>query len=376
MSDYFLADDLSGALDAAAAFHKSGRRVKIALSAREWPDASPEDVVGITTETRNATGDAAAEIVRGVVAQARERGDRLIYKKIDSTLRGPVAAELAALAAALPEARFLFAPSNPAVGRTVRAGRLLVHGVPVAETEFARDPISPVRESSIPVLLGDAGAGRVTIADAETAVDLAKAVQQMQSAGKLWVAIGSGALAHPLAALGAGQSSVTQAAENLLPQGPAIFVGGSAHAINRIQAGDLARACGVPVREVRPGQLDTVTGLAISDIARHGSVALLLAAEWVESGNALRSITNVAQTVALETQATRIFATGGETAFAVCRALSVSCLTFHQEVEPGLGLAWAEGTVGTMCWAVKPGGFGDANTWTRAARAMRTPYFI
>src|SRR5687768_15454615 len=80
MSDYFLADDLSGAFDAAAAFHNAGRRVQIALSAREWPDTSPDDILGITTETRNSNGSAAAEIVRNVVAQARERGARLIYK--------------------------------------------------------------------------------------------------------------------------------------------------------------------------------------------------------------------------------------------------------------------------------------------------------
>src|SRR5687767_4238023 len=102
MSDYFLADDLSGALDAAAAFHHAGRRVTIALNLHEWPMGSSDEVVGITTETRNASATTAADALRAAIAEGKARGAQLLYKKIDSTLRGQVAAELAALVAALP----------------------------------------------------------------------------------------------------------------------------------------------------------------------------------------------------------------------------------------------------------------------------------
>src|SRR5688572_939807 len=149
MSDYFLADDLSGALDAAAAFHEAGRSVIVTLSPDKLPTMPAADVVGITTETRNASAAEAAALVAAAIAQGRVRGARLLYKKIDSTLRGPVAAEVTALAAAMPHATILFCPANPRAGRTVRDGVLLVHGVPVASTEFARDPVSPVEESSI-----------------------------------------------------------------------------------------------------------------------------------------------------------------------------------------------------------------------------------
>src|SRR5262245_34515428 len=119
--DFFVADDLSGALDAAGAFHRAGRRVKIVLSLEAWRgEADPEEVVAVTTETRNARPAEAAAAVARAIEHGRARGGRLVYKKIDSTLRGPVAAELGALAAAMPEARILFAPANPAVGRTVR----------------------------------------------------------------------------------------------------------------------------------------------------------------------------------------------------------------------------------------------------------------
>src|SRR3954465_6392592 len=98
MSDYFLADDLSGALDAAAAFHQAGRQVTITLSLEGWPSCGENEIVAYTTETRNAAPATAAAAVERAIARGRRDGGRLVYKKIDSTLRGPVAAELAALA--------------------------------------------------------------------------------------------------------------------------------------------------------------------------------------------------------------------------------------------------------------------------------------
>src|SRR4051812_11931431 len=122
MGDYFIADDLSGALDAATAFHAAGRTVTVILALEAWDSVPANALVGLTTETRNASPEGAAKAVGEVLEAARRRGARLLYKKIDSTLRGPVAAELGALAAAMPEARILFSPANPAAGRTVRGG--------------------------------------------------------------------------------------------------------------------------------------------------------------------------------------------------------------------------------------------------------------
>ena len=94
MSDYFLADDLSGVLDAAAAFHHAGRRVQVVLSAKDW-NAGEEILVGVTTETRNAPAAVAAAAVATALAHGQAQGARLVYKKIDSTLRGHVVATVA-----------------------------------------------------------------------------------------------------------------------------------------------------------------------------------------------------------------------------------------------------------------------------------------
>lgn len=371
MSDYFLADDLSGALDAAAAFHHAGRRVTVVLSTNVWPAATPGQAIGITTETRNAAPEIAAAAVQQAVARGRASGGRLLYKKIDSTLRGPVAAELAALEAAMPGTRILFVPANPKVGRTVRDGILLVNGTPVAETDFARDPVSPVTESSIARLLGAALTPQVVLADASTEGDLADAVARMNAGGAEWVAVGSGALARPVAASQPGVTLSTEPAAPEIPPGPLLFVGGSAHGANREQSRRLAREHGVPLHEVRVADGGPAIQAAISSLRARGAAVLLLETPRTDSTVALAAITTAAARVITEGGVRRVFVTGGETAFALCGLLGISALRFRHEIEPGLSISRGEAALGAMLLAVKPGGFGDAQTWVRAGTELR-----
>lgn len=383
MNDYFLADDLSGALDAAAAFHRAGRRVRIAVSADAWPEGGPDDVVGVTTETRNASPDEAARVVTRVIAHGSARGGRLLYKKIDSTLRGPVAAEIAALRAALPDARVLFAPANPRVGRTVRAGRLLVRGVPVAETEFGSDPVYPVRESALPVLLGAAADEHVVIPDVETEADLEVAVARMDAAGGPWVPVGSGALARPVAARArtavpaqAGPAEAGGSRAMALVGGPILLLGGSAHPGNRAQAARLTADRGVPVVELAgvPGAAGpdaSALASALASLSDRGAVALLAPRERLPAAEALATVVATARAVIEHGRVGRLFVTGGETAFALAGALGVMTFEFEAEIEAGLALACSDRGAQERWWAVKPGGFGDQLTWVRAYDALR-----
>jgi uncharacterized protein YgbK (DUF1537 family) len=371
MREFFLADDLSGALDAAAAFHHAGRRVRIVLSAGDCL-AADDAVTGVTTETRNAPPAIAADVVAATIARGQAQGARLVYKKIDSTLRGPVAAEIAALAQRLPGTRILLAPANPAVGRTVRDGVLLVHGVPVGETEFARDPVSPVREGNLHRLLGGAGGAAVVVADAGSAADLEAAVARMDAAGGAWVAVGSGALARPVAARGMrGARPAGATAGVSVTPGPILLLGGSAHAGNRTQAETLWRERRVPVHELRLAEPAAAVA-AVSGSLRSGpGASLLVEAARGDSAAVLRTLTGAAAAIIAATGANRIFATGGETAFALCGALGIATLEFEAELEPGLSLSRARTARGDMRFAIKPGGFGTAGTWVRAWEEMQ-----
>lgn len=366
--DYFLADDLSGALDAAAAFHHAGRRVRISLEPR-LPEAGMDDeVVAITTETRNAPPDLAMETVRSVLMDAQRRGARLLYKKIDSTLRGPVTAELSAVLDVAPGLHVLFTPANPAVGRTVRQGTLRVHGVPVAETDFARDPANPVRESSIWKLLGPLVNERVHVADAERQRDLDSAVAEMDVLSQPWVGVGSGALARAVAARMGTSPESARVNWPQLASAKVLMACGSAHGVNRAQAEYLWRERDVPVHEVAitGGTRDGCAGLA----GKEGATLMIEAARS-DSAAALAAITTAAQETITDCAVQRVFVTGGETAFALCGALGISTLTYLEEIEAGVCVASADTKRGPLLLAVKPGGFGDAGTWVRVWDRLR-----
>ena len=70
----------------------------------------------------------------------------LLGVRIDSTLRGPIAASLNVLLRDPSRAAVIVA-AFPASGRTTSNGVHHVHGVPLAETEVAHDPVSPVTSS-------------------------------------------------------------------------------------------------------------------------------------------------------------------------------------------------------------------------------------
>ena len=371
MSDILLADDLSGALDAAAAFRHAGRPVVVALRASPWPEGPAGALIAVTSETRNRPPAEAAAVVADLLADLRRRGDRLVYKKIDSTLRGPVAAELSALAAAFPAARILFAPANPAVGRTVRNGALLVHGVPVAETEYARDPVSPVRESDLRRLLGGVGGDRVVTPEVATAEDLAAAVAAMADAGGPWIPVGSGALARPVAARFAASGPGRSREPQNPPAGPVLLVGGSAHALNRVQATELSRQRGVPVHEFRWSTPAAGRDAVAADLRRVGGAALVVEATRGDSREVLRGLATAVAEVAQRVEGLKLFATGGETAQAVAGALGITRLILGDEIEPGLSLARAPGAGGDRWLAIKPGGFGSPDTWVRAWDRLR-----
>jgi uncharacterized protein YgbK (DUF1537 family) len=370
--DFFLADDLSGALDAAGAFHRAGRTVRIVLSIDAWTRglAAEGEVVGITTETRNAPPARAAAVVTQAIAHGRAQGGRLVYKKIDSTLRGPVAAELAAVTAAMPRERILFCPANPAAGRTVRDGVLLVRGKPVAETEFARDPLMPVTTSTIRTLLGEAAAERVIIAEAETEADLAAAVARMNTGGEPWMGVGSGALARPVAMQARG-AETPERKTPAIPEGTQLMVCGSSHPANREQAGRLWLERGIPIHELALGPVDRGWEAALARLRTAGGATMMMEERRGDSAEVVRMMAEKASRLVAEAGVRKLFVTGGETAFAICERLGISGLSFVAEIEPGLSLSRGEAASGPMALAMKPGGFGDDLSWVRAWDALQ-----
>ena len=105
-------------------------------------------VVVEDTETRNTTEASAYKKVRSSCYRCKNANLELAYKKIDSSLRGNLGAELQALVDVF-QRLVVVCPAYPEYERSVKDGRLLIRGVPVHKTKFAQDPTSPVRSSDI-----------------------------------------------------------------------------------------------------------------------------------------------------------------------------------------------------------------------------------
>src|SRR5215204_1419789 len=148
-----IADDLTGAADTGVQFVRAGYRTAVFFRATEVI-ADDLDAVAFDTDSRTMPAGFAAK--RVLDAAHSVRGARIVCKKLDSTLRGNVAAELAAVSGVLHPDCVIVAPAFPAAGRTTVDGTQLANGVPVDETEMRNDPSTPVREAHIPTLLAEA----------------------------------------------------------------------------------------------------------------------------------------------------------------------------------------------------------------------------
>lgn len=153
-----IADDFTGSIDTGVQLAKLG----IATTVLTFEDGQPwsglggcsEAAVVVDTESRHISSDEAFRRVFHIARAGKQAGFDSVYKKTDSTLRGNIGAELAAVIVATGASRMIFVPAFPAMGRTTQDGVQYVNGVPLADTEFARDLFNPVQSSRVSEIIG------------------------------------------------------------------------------------------------------------------------------------------------------------------------------------------------------------------------------
>ena len=164
------ADDLTGACDTGAPFAARGLETLVVVDDGDGPRPLPDAgaaVLVIDTESRERPVDEARARARRAGGTLRAGPRRILYKKLDSTLRGRVAAEVDGMLEGAELSVALLAPAFPAQKRVVVDGQVRVDGRPADETPVARDPTFPPTGSSALGLLaagrraaGDRGASR------------------------------------------------------------------------------------------------------------------------------------------------------------------------------------------------------------------------
>ncbi|WP_207425445.1 four-carbon acid sugar kinase family protein [Pedobacter sp. SYSU D00535] len=145
-----IADDLTGAAELGGIGLRYNLSVEVAL---EVDPQSKADLVVIATDARSKPeAEAVAEMVEVSKAIAKLQPG-LIFKKVDSVLRGHVLPEIQAQLSAFDFDHALIVPANPALGRTIEDGNYLIYGKPIVETGFKDDPEFPVTSSRITEML-------------------------------------------------------------------------------------------------------------------------------------------------------------------------------------------------------------------------------
>lgn len=150
-----IADDLTGAADSCLPFQNLGYQALVLFNLAYLETAyATYDVLCIDTETRHASP---ADIQQKLSSLQRffrnHHRPEVVFKKIDSTLRGSIGLEIDHLINLGGFQVVIVAPAFPRQGRQTIHGIHHVNGVPIAQTEFAADPRFPVRESHLPTLL-------------------------------------------------------------------------------------------------------------------------------------------------------------------------------------------------------------------------------
>ncbi len=217
-----IADDFTGANDTAVQFAKKGAHVMVALSTN--PVAC--DIPIINTESRALKAQEAAQAVTTAIQNNITDNTHIVFKKIDSTFRGNIGAEIEAASIAFNVQLIIIAAAIPAAGRTTIEGECRVHGIAVTDTEFATDPKTAVQHSSIAKIMASQSqlpchnmtlreirngqflnainkactspATQVLIADAETDEDLAKIAEHLVNIKEKIILVGAAGIANQL----------------------------------------------------------------------------------------------------------------------------------------------------------------------------------
>lgn len=336
-----LADDLTGALDSAAAFATPRCPIPVL-----WhPVRALPPVAAIDAGTREMEGDDAIRRHDGLADWLLEGGPA--FKKIDSLMRGNWAAELAALSTRMAGWRLVVAPAFPFQGRVTRAG-----------CQWQRGSAQPLG-GDIAATLRAAGlvTAGINVHDAETDADLDAIVAREMSGDSRVLWVGTGGLAAALARTRPAAPHASEPPVDAQMRAPFLALIGSHHPVMREQI-DRAAAPD-PSRHVRlsadPSDIDAV----LERLAQGLSCIVTVAFEGARAAAAAVIAERFSHLLVHCPPPGTLFVAGGETLRDVAHATGADSLAVEGAREPGLAVSHLRGGRFEGVRVVsKSGGFG------------------
>lgn len=329
-----IADDLTGALDSVVPFADAGLRCVVATAPAHLAQALGQgaQVIAVSTGSRDLPAGQAAKVA-AEVAQAL-RGVPVMFKKVDSRMKGNIAAEVAAIAQVLGLRAVMICPAIPQMGRVVMGGLLQGFGV-----------APPMAVAGSVVGLGL----RVVAPDATSDGDIDRILAAVAPGTLL---VGARGLSAGLARrMGQGVGATVRLP---LPR-PIVCVIGSRDPITLAQVAHLR--AGQPGAAFVTAPNGAAGALPLSDML----IVQATGGDGV-APSAVVTAALAASLVGLTSPRACLVLTGGETAAAVLAALGIGVLEVVGEALPGLPMCRALGRADGPLIVTKSGGFGDPDT--------------
>lgn len=424
MNTLMIADDLTGAGDSGAQMVHRGSRAFILF---RWPDRCDlsSATAIVDTNSREMSGRQAADCIKRMVGPLfRESSGHspsdgwtfdVCFKKIDSTLRGNIGAEVSAVCELYRPDLVVLAPAFPAKGRTIVNSLCYVHGRLLHDTEMFADvkasrlhsdvaeiwrrqlraPVGTVMSADL-----DSGDGRLlqimrrhrnVSCDTRTDDDLRMIVRAARQAAERILWVGSAGLAAAVA--DATGEPVRRRGAGKLRCSPVLTVIGSLNSASRTQLACLLRhpdCLGMEIDAAeataanRTGLSERIERLSRAAVLNGKDVVLYSAARPAAMPASRESAKRIADHLGFA--AARAIASlpfeaavlsGGETARSVLNHLQADGIEILGEIEAGVPVGKAIG-VRNFHVVTKSGAFGQPDILLKSiaylkGRAEREP---
>jgi D-threonate/D-erythronate kinase len=412
-----IADDLTGANDTGVHFIEPGHHVSVVVDSDGVdPDTiGPRGYSGTVVLNTNTRFSSAADAYERVLREVKRFGTHqpgVILKKIDSTLRGNIGSEIDAVMTAGGFSLACVASASPRNGRTVVHGICYVNGVPLNQTEIARDPFTPVTQADVRRIIESQTSRKtgllpleilrntkreilahleslikdhveIVVTDAKTIEDLRTVFRVFASQSQPVLLVGSAGLFHAASILHRHRSKELVQHhirdEENGRSGKALFVIGSLMNTTLRQTERLVQDAGIKrltlkvnnLIENHDGEVERLIGALHDGFSRED--VLILQTSQPSRENDLPgdlvgpALGDVVAGLLRVLRIDAIIATGGDTAHKILTALSVRVCSLVDEAAPGIPVATIEheGRSMTTIFVTKAGSFGDEDAFTR-----------
>lgn len=408
--NYVVADDLTGAVDTGIQFQSRGVQTAVVVDRNcPIPDQSGEyRALSINADSRAMDGPSAYASTYNIIKKLQVGPEDLLYKKVDSALRGNCAEELDAVLDASGRKIALVAPSYPAVGRRIRDGVLAfpdgfkrdvellfgkgkypVHRIPVEELREDMEKVSRRIHSE------DGRA--VYLFDAETDEDLAR-IARLSRSIPTPVYCGSAGLAAGLLNGSGGTNSLPEKdrAREMKKASRILIVAGSRKKETADQLRLLRKkwdfsmvkldAENYLTSEKKESVVERAARQLTESMKESSHGAMLVFNSLFDSQTSFgdESAEDKQHGVLLADAMGKIIylardsfdglvLVGGDTALGVCRALGVSSIDLYEELDSGVIFgAFADGCKKGIPVVTKSGAFGSPELMIKVITRMKT----